>query len=59
MAARRRPARRRPAAGARVKRSGILGGWYVVSGPHDTPLSGKFATKAEAQAWLRGRRGRR
>lgn len=58
MASRRRPARRRTTGGPRVKRSGILGGWYVVQGPHDTPISGRFATKAEAVAWLRGRRSR-
>ena len=30
----------------------LLGGWYVVRGPHQTPLGGRFDTKAEAQAWL-------
>ena len=30
----------------------LLGGWYVVTGPHHFPLAGKFATKAEAQAYL-------
>ena len=30
----------------------LLGGWYVVRGPHRAPLSGRFATKAEALAWL-------
>jgi hypothetical protein len=30
----------------------ILGGWFVVRGSHQTPLTGKFATKAEAMAWL-------
>lgn len=30
----------------------LLGGWYVVRGPHHTPLSGRFATRAEALAWL-------
>jgi len=30
----------------------LLGGWYVVRGPHQTPLSGRFDTKAEARAWL-------
>lgn len=30
----------------------LLGGWYVVSGPHQTPISGRFNSKEEAQAWL-------
>lgn len=34
----------------------LLGGFFVVRGPHHTPLSGKFATKAEAAAWLARRR---
>jgi len=34
----------------------LLGGWFVVRGPHQTPLSGRFDTKAEAQAWLEGRK---
>lgn len=31
----------------------LLRGWFVVRGPHHTPLSGPFATKADAQAWLK------
>jgi hypothetical protein len=34
----------------------LLGGWYVVRGPHQFPLAGRFASKAEAQAWLSRRR---
>lgn len=30
----------------------LLGGWFVVRGPHHTPLTGKFDTKADAKAWL-------
>lgn len=30
----------------------LLGGWYVVRGKHQTPLSGKFKSKKDAQAWL-------
>lgn len=30
----------------------LLGGWYVVRGPHHAPISGRFATKEEAKAWL-------
>lgn len=33
----------------------LLGGWLVVRGPHQTPLSGVFATKAEAKASLQRR----
>ena len=34
----------------------LLGGWFVVRGPHQTPLAGKFATKAEAKAYLNRRK---
>jgi len=30
----------------------LLGGWLVVRGPHHTPLSGVFPTKAAAKASL-------
>jgi len=33
----------------------LLGGWFVVRGPHHTPLGGRFDTRAEAKAWLDGR----
>jgi hypothetical protein len=33
----------------------LLRGWYVVRGPHQTPLSGRFDTKADAQAYLNRR----
>ena len=36
----------------------LLGAWYVVRGPHQTPVSGAVATKAAALAWL-SRRNRR
>lgn len=42
--------------GARVVYNKLLGGWYVVTGPHQTPLNGRFNSKAEAQAWLSGPR---
>jgi hypothetical protein len=32
--------------------SRLLGGWLVVRGPHHTPLSGVFPSKAAAKAWL-------
>lgn len=30
----------------------ILGGWYIVRGPHQAPIGGRFDSKAEAQASL-------
>jgi len=35
----------------------LLRGWYVVRGPHQSPLSGRFASKADALAWLNNRKG--
>lgn len=51
-----RPILRNPSGGARVVYNRLLGGWYVVVGRHQTPISGRFDSKAEAEAWLRGRR---
>lgn len=31
----------------------ILGGWFIVRGPHQTPIGGRFNTRAEALAHLR------
>jgi hypothetical protein len=31
----------------------LLGGWYVVRGPHQAPISGRFDTKAAAAESLR------
>jgi hypothetical protein len=36
----------------------LLGGWLVVRGPHHSPLSGVFASKAAAKAWLEARRAK-
>ena len=30
----------------------LLGGWYVVRGFHQTPMSGRFETREAAQAYL-------
>jgi len=30
----------------------LLGGWFVVRGPHDTPMSHRFATRRDAEHWL-------
>jgi len=35
----------------------LLGGWYVVRGAHQTPLSTRFESRAAAQNWLRSRCG--
>ena len=40
----------------RIVHNKVLGGWYVVTGPHDSPLNGKFESRAEAQAWLNRKR---
>ena len=44
--------------GVRIVYNKLLGGWYVVRGPHQTPLSGRFDSKEEAQLWLQNRGGR-
>lgn len=43
---------RRPATAARVVFNRLLGGFYVVRGPHQTPLSGRFESREAAIAWL-------
>ncbi len=43
---------RNPAGGIRIVHNRLLGGWYIVRGPHQTPLGGRFASKAEAQRHL-------
>jgi hypothetical protein len=30
----------------------LLGGWYIVRGTHHTPISGRFASKADAIAYF-------
>ena len=44
--------------GVRIVYNKLLGGWYVVRGPRQSPLSGRFNSKEEAQAWLNARRGK-
>ena len=39
----------------KVVHNKLLGGWFVVTGPHQTPLGGRFDTKAAAVAWLNRR----
>ena len=31
----------------------LLGGWYIVRGAHQTPIGGRFDSKAAAEAHLR------
>ena len=40
----------------RIVYNRILKGWYVVRGLHDTPISTRFDSRADAQAWLDKRR---
>jgi hypothetical protein len=32
-----------------------LGGWFVVRGPHQTPIGGRFPSRAAALAYLERR----
>jgi hypothetical protein len=43
----------------RIVHNRLLGGWYVVTGPHQSPISGRFDSRAKAQAWLEKRRADR
>lgn len=36
----------------RIVHNRLLGGWFIVKGPHQTPISGRFDTRADAQAHL-------
>jgi hypothetical protein len=42
--------------GIRIVHNRLLGGWFVVRGPHQTPLGGRFDSREEAKAWLDARR---
>jgi len=33
----------------RIIHNKLLGGWFIVRGPHQTPIGGRFASKEEAQ----------
>jgi hypothetical protein len=37
----------------RIIHSRILGGWFIVRGPHMTPISGRFDSRAQALAHLK------
>jgi len=45
--------------GVRVVYNRLLGGWYVVKGPHQTPISGKFASHQDAKQSLIDAQNRR
>jgi hypothetical protein len=36
----------------KVKFNRLLNGWFIVRGPHHTPISGRFETKQAALAYL-------
>lgn len=36
----------------RIVHNRLLGGWFIVRGSHDTPISGRFDSKEQAQAHL-------
>lgn len=38
--------------GIRIVYNKLLGGWYIVRGPHQTPLGGRFESRAAAKAHL-------
>ena len=40
----------------KVVHNKLLGGWFVVRGPHQAPLGGRFDSKADAVAWLNRRK---
>jgi hypothetical protein len=37
----------------KIVHSKLLGGWFIVTGPHHTPIGGRFNSKAEALERLR------
>lgn len=37
----------------KIAYSKLLGGWFIVTGPHDTPIGGRFNSRADALARLR------
>lgn len=37
----------------------LLGGYFIVRGPHHAPIGGRFDSKAEAKAWLKEQQAKR
>jgi hypothetical protein len=54
-----RSKRRKNPSGVRIIHNKLLGGWFIVRGPHQTPIGGRFSSKAEAKAHLRRKNPRR
>jgi hypothetical protein len=44
--------KKNPTGAAKVVFNRLLGGWFIVRGPHQTPIGGRFDSKAEALAHL-------
>lgn len=40
---------------AKIVFNKLLGGWFVVRGPHQAPLAGRFESRQAAAEWLRSR----
>jgi hypothetical protein len=38
---------------AKIVHSKLLGGWYIVRGKYNTPISGRFETKQDAVNYLK------
>lgn len=36
----------------RIIHNRLLGGWYIVTGPYQVPISGRFDSRAQALAHL-------
>jgi hypothetical protein len=36
----------------RIVYSRLLGGWFIVRGPHQAPIAGRFATREDCLRWL-------
>jgi hypothetical protein len=43
----------------RIVHNKLLDGWYVVRGPHQSPISSRFDSRQDAQDWLHWRAYRR
>ena len=41
---------------AKIVYNKLLGGWYIVRGKYQTPISGRFESKEAAMNWVLSRR---
>lgn len=55
----RRTVRRNPSDGVRIVHNKLLGGWFIVRGPHQTPIGGRFPSKEAARYHLENQRRER